>query len=136
MSEENVEFIRRAFADLGHYPARVKEGALDRWAAPDIEIDVSDVYPDAPVFRGVAAWREFMGSLPWGDSLKLEPERYFDVDDERVLVFMRVTAEGEGSKVPVEMRNAHEFKIRDGVCTSWKVYADRDDALEAAGLAG
>jgi hypothetical protein len=34
------------------------------------------------------------------------------------------------------MRNAHEFKIRDGVCTSWKVYADRDDALEATGLAG
>ena len=42
-------------------------------------------------------WRNFMGLLPWGDSLKLEPEQYFDVDDERVLVFMRVTAEGEGS---------------------------------------
>ena len=134
MSEENVEIVRRAFADLGPYPARVEEGALDRLTAPDIEIDVSAVYPDAPVFQGLEAWRDFMGSLPWGGSLKLEPEQYFDVDDERVLVFMRVTAEGEGSGVPVDMRNAHEFRIRDGLCVAWKVYADRTEALEAAGL--
>jgi ketosteroid isomerase-like protein len=134
MSEENVELVRRAFAELGGYPARVQEGALDRWTAPDIEIDLSAVYPDAPVFRGLEDWRNFMGLLPWGDSLKLEPEQYFDVDDERVLVFMRVTAEGEGSGVPVEMRNAHEFRIRDGLFAAWKIYADRADALEAAGL--
>jgi uncharacterized protein len=72
--------------------------------------------------------------LPWGESLKLEPERYFDVDHERVLVFVRVTAEGEESGAPVEMRDAHEFTIRDGVFVRWKVYADRADALEAAGL--
>jgi hypothetical protein len=72
--------------------------------------------------------------LPWGGSLTLEPERFFDVDDERVLVFVRVTAEGEGSGAPVEMRDAHELTIRDGVFVRWKVYADRAEALEAAGL--
>ena len=66
--------------------------------------------------------------------MKIEPERFFDVDDERVLVFMRVTAEGEGSGVPVEMRNAHEFTILDGVFVRWKGYADRTEALKAAGL--
>lgn len=45
--------------------------------------------------------------------MRLEPERFFDVDDERVLVFVHVTAEGEGSGVPVEMRNAYELTIRD-----------------------
>jgi hypothetical protein len=58
---------------------------------------------------------KFVDSLPWGGSTKLEPERFFDVDDERVLVFMHVTARGEGSGVPVEMRDAREYTIRDGV---------------------
>ncbi len=51
-----------------------------------------------------------------------------------MLGFVRVTAEGEESGVPVEMRDAHEFTIRDGVFVRWKVYADRTEALEAAGL--
>lgn len=50
------------------------------------------------------------------------------------LVFMHVTAEGEGGGVPVEMRNAHEYTIRDGVRVRVKVCASRDEALEAAEL--
>jgi ketosteroid isomerase-like protein len=56
------------------------------------------------------------------------------VDDERVLAFVPATAEGKGSGVPVENRTAHLFTIRDGVFARWKVYADRAEALEAAGL--
>jgi ketosteroid isomerase-like protein len=72
--------------------------------------------------------------LPWGRSVKLEPERFFDVDGERVLVFIHVTAEGEGSGAPVEMRDAHELTVRDGLIVRLKVYADRAKALEVVGL--
>jgi hypothetical protein len=34
---------------------------------------------------------------PWGGSVRLEPERFFDVDAERVLVFVRVTATGKAA---------------------------------------
>jgi ketosteroid isomerase-like protein len=134
MSQENVELVRRAFAELGEYPARVEESAFARFAAPDIEFDVSAVYPDAPVVRGIEAAFRITRSLPWGLSLRLEPERFIDVDDDRVLVFIRVTAQGEGSGAPVELRDAHEYTIRDGVCVRMKVFADRTQALEAAGL--
>lgn len=43
--------------------------------------------------------------------MKIEPERFFDVDDERVLVFVYVTAEGEGSGVPV--RGAERVRVHD-----------------------
>jgi hypothetical protein len=76
----------------------------------------------------------YVDSLPWGGSLKVEAERFFDVDEERVVVFVRASAKGEGSGVPVEIRDAHEFTIRDGVFVRWKLYADRAEALEAAGL--
>jgi ketosteroid isomerase-like protein len=134
MSQENVDLVRRAYAELGPYPAQVDTAAFARFAAPDVELDLSAVYSDAPRVRGLEAAIGLTQSLPWGSSTKLEPERFFDVDDERVLVFMRVTAKGEGSGVPVELRDAHELTIRDGVCTRIKVYLDRTEALEAAGL--
>jgi ketosteroid isomerase-like protein len=135
MSQENVEIARRALAEFGASPAQIEEAARAGLLAPDAELDFSALYPDGPIIRGLEARRGFVDSVPWGRSLKLEPERFFDVDDERVLVFMHATAEGEGSGVPVENRSAHEFTIRDEVVARVKVYANRAEALEALGLA-
>jgi ketosteroid isomerase-like protein len=134
MSEENVELIRQAFAEYGGSASGWEEVASSGLIAADAEFDISALYPDAPVIHGLTDWLNFVDSLPWGRSTKLEPERFFDVDEERVLIFMRVTAKGEGSGVPVEIRDAHEYTIRDGVLVRMKVYADRAEALEAAGL--
>jgi ketosteroid isomerase-like protein len=136
MSQENVEVVRRLFAYVGEYatlPA-LRQAVRDGLVASDGEIDFSAMYPDGPILRGVEASMDYLASLPWGRSVKLEPERFFDVDDERVLVFVHVTAVGEASGVPVGLRNAYEFTIRDGVVVRWKVYAGRAEALEAAGL--
>jgi ketosteroid isomerase-like protein len=123
------------FAEFSASPVvAVEEATRAELLAPDAEFDFSALYPDGPILRGVEAWRAFAETLPWGGSLTLKPERFYDADDERVLVFVRATAEGKGSGVPVENRTAHVFTIRDGVFVRWKVYADRGEALEAAGL--
>jgi ketosteroid isomerase-like protein len=135
MSEENLELVRRAYEALGPYPARVEESTYARWVAPDAEADLSAVYPDAPIMRaGPESVSRLVDMLPWGRSVKLKPERFFDVDDERVLVFIHVTAEGEGSGAPVQMRDTHELTVRDGLIVRLKVYADRTEALKAVGL--
>jgi ketosteroid isomerase-like protein len=51
-----------------------------------------------------------------------------------VLVFVRVTATGQQSGVPVEIQSAHEVTIRDGLIVRFKAYSDREQALEAVGL--
>jgi ketosteroid isomerase-like protein len=128
MSQENVEQVRRFYREpdpLTAMAARVH---------PDVEVDFTAVYPDRPVLRGLDEVRRFRAEGPWGE-LHFEPERFFDVDDERVLVFVRVAARGKESGVPVESPPvAHEFTIRDGLLLRLRVYADRDRALEAAGL--
>jgi ketosteroid isomerase-like protein len=134
MSEENVEIVRRVYADFGLSPRRVQEAARAGLIAPDAAFDYSALYPDGPVFRGVEAWVDYADSLPWGRSLKLAPERFFDVDNERVLVFVHARAEGEGSGAPVEVRSATEFTVRDGAIVRVKLFKDRTEALEAAGL--
>src|SRR3954451_10687434 len=130
MSRENVEIVRSVYSD----PRGLTATASGK-VAPDAEFDFTAVYPDRPVMRGVEELRSFRDTGPWGGSpIRFEPERFFDVDDERVLVFARVSATGYESGAEVEIRAAHEFTIRDGLVVRFKVYGSRDEALEAAGL--
>jgi uncharacterized protein len=132
MTEENVELVRSVYAD-----PRGLTAAASGKIAPDAEFDFTEAYPDRPIVRGVEELRRFRDTGPWsGSPIHFEPERFFDVDDERVLVFVRVSATGKGSGAPVEIRAAHEFTIRDGLVVRFKVYRDREEALEAAGLQG
>jgi hypothetical protein len=72
MSEENVDLVRRAFAEYGGSASGWEEAARPGLAAPDAEFDISAVDPDAPVIHGLANWLEFVDSLPWGRSTRLE----------------------------------------------------------------
>src|SRR5262245_17561730 len=130
MSQENVELVRTIYTD----PRGLTAGSGGK-VAPDAEFDLSAAYPDAPVMSGVEAFRRFRDSGPWADSpIRFEPGRFLAVDEERVLVFVRVAATGRGSGVSVEMPVAHEFTVRDGLVVRFKVYASRQQALEAVGL--
>jgi hypothetical protein len=134
MSQENVELVRRLYADFGLSPRLVEEAARAGLIAGDAVFDTSALFPDGRVVRGVEAWGRYADSLPWGRSLKLAPERIIDVDDDRVLVFVLARAEGEGSGAAVEGRTAAELTVSDGVIVRVKLYQDRTEALEAAGV--
>jgi hypothetical protein len=128
VSEENVEIVRRAYLN----PAALTDAAP---IAPDAEFDFTALYPDQPVLRGIDAMRSFRDAGPWGRSQRFQPERYLDVDDERVLVLVRAIATGRGSGVSVETRIAHEITIRGGVIVRVKVHRGHSEALKAVGLA-
>jgi ketosteroid isomerase-like protein len=119
--------VRRAFAGGG--PLTDSEQL-----AAAAEFDFTALYPDQPVLRGVAQMRAFRDSGPWGASISFAPERYYDVDDERVLVFVRATASGQLSGTPVASEVAHEFTLRAGLIVRVKIYPDRGEALRAVGL--
>jgi ketosteroid isomerase-like protein len=133
MSEEAIEVVRRIYArPLLLDPELLT--ALAAVASSETEFDFTDAYPDGKVVRGVDGVRRIAANWPWGD-LHFEPERLVEVDDERVLVFVRATATGVGSGIPVERRTAHECTFTAGQLVRFKVYSDRDDALRAAGRA-
>jgi ketosteroid isomerase-like protein len=127
MSAENVELVRRAYLDL----APLSDGA---YVAADAEFDFTEVYPDQPLLRGLDEMRRFRDSGPWGRSIHFEPERYFDVDEERVLVFVQVSSTGQASGAGVESRIAQEFTVRAGQIVRVKVHRDREAALRALGV--
>ncbi len=136
MSEGNVRLVRESYAAGGTtIEQRDLFARLAERVTPGTEFDFTAAYPDRPVMRGIDEVTRFRDEGPW-EELNFEPERFLDVDDERVLVMVRVDARGKGSGARVELLNAHEFTIRNGALVRFKVYSDRDEALEAAGLRG
>jgi hypothetical protein len=127
VSAENVEIVRAAFASADPLSSYER-------LAPDAEFDFTAIYPDQPLLRGIEQIRAFRDSGPWGKSIKFTAERFFEVDEERVLVFVRATASGQQSGTPVEAAVAHEFTLREGLIVRVKIHPSRIEALEDVGL--
>jgi ketosteroid isomerase-like protein len=132
MSQENLEIVRRVYCRALKLDPELLAG-LAEFATPDTVFDFTDAYPDGDVVVGLEGVRRVAANWPW-ETLHFDPERFFDVDGRRVLVFVRATATGMGSGVPVERRTAHECTFSDGSLVRFKVYSDREKALEAAGM--
>ena len=131
MSEENVEVINRLYRAMDDQDA-VAFGDI---ASPDIEW-----VPDWRVGEGPVRGREQVIRFFWTraevfEELRTEPERVWDLGD-RVLVFVRHTGTGASSGAGFDIRIAHLWALSDGVVVRGEGYADRDEALEAAGLSG
>jgi len=142
MSQENVEVARRWYAML---PGLQAVGPADEDAFLDrafrdflderYELRLPSGYPEGqPTFTGREGLAQMAAMLrdAWSE-WRFEPERFLDAGD-RVVVFVRVVARGVGSGVPIELPDAHVLTLRDGRLTATRVYRDRSEALQAAGL--
>jgi ketosteroid isomerase-like protein len=139
MSEENVEIVRSLYEiGTGDWfsaaPDQIDRGFRE-YADEQCEFRLPPDYPEGePVFRGREGFDELLAMLAetWG-KWRLEPERFLDAGD-RVVVFVRILAEGGASGVPIELETTHVWTIRGARVTSVHAYRDRSQALEAAGL--
>ena len=127
MSQENVEIIRRGYE---HWTAT---GEL--LAPTDLVWDVSNLgWPDQQVYQGREGADQF--NAEWADAWddwELEVEDYVDAGD-RVVVIINQRGRSKGTGIPVEMRFAQMWTLRDGRATRMQMYASVDEALEAVGL--
>jgi ketosteroid isomerase-like protein len=144
MSQEQVELVRRVYADEGNLGVVVnpddEREVLDRlfreYYLEDFEVRMPPDYPEGEqVLRG----REGMSRLSamlrdtWSE-FRFKAERLLDAGD-RVVVLVRV-AEGGVSGIPTERETAHIWTARHGRLSSIQIYRDRAEALKAAGLQG
>jgi uncharacterized protein len=132
MSQENVEVVRRGFETFN---AR----DLDRHVEffdPEVEWQTSAEDPDAATHRGLQAYKRYLEQwLESFDGLHADVEESIDVGGDRVFTWNRYTGRGRESGVPADWYLAIIFTIRDGKIVRAAEYFDRNEALEAAGLA-
>ena len=128
MSEENLELIRRG------YERFLATGEIRAHA--DFVWDVSNLgWPDQQIYLGVEGATQFLAE--WADAWEdweLEVEDYLDAG-ERVVVILRQRGCSKATGIPVDMRFAQVWTLRDGQGIRMQMYASPDEALAAVGLA-
>ena len=141
MSRENVEIVRMMLEASDRRDSEAVFAAYD----PDIEFDTSelrtirgmeDANPDFPErVRGRDAVRAALHEwvTAW-EIVEYEHEQLIDAGDQ-VVHFIRQRIRGRTSGIEFSFRPyAQVWTLRAGKITAMKVYADRAEALEAAGL--
>ena len=129
MSQENVEFVQRAFEQY------MATGELP-WDLFDREVAVYDHdTPDQGDYeghQGVTRWLEDWAAA-WAE-WSIAPEEFIDAGDS-VVVLVRMETTGRGSGIEIQRDDALVYEIRDGIITRIDYYNDRKQALKAVGRA-
>lgn len=130
MSQENVESIGRAYE-------RWNQGDFE-WAtlvAPGFEYQASSAAPGlSGRHQGLEGFMRFLEQF-WEefDDAQVEPQELIDTGD-GVLAVMTFRGRGRQSGVEVNMEVFQLWTFRDGKVIRGQGFADREEALEAAGL--
>ena len=128
MSQENVELARKAFEAWNRGDVDAFLQTLD----PNVEVYLPEGGLNVGVRRGHEEVRRLMeGFLEVWDDLRMEPERFFEVDDQ-IVVFVHVRGTGKGSGVETETRPAHVATVRGCKVVRLVICPERAAALEAA----
>ena len=128
----NLELVKAIFD-----PWEQGDFTSNEWADPEIEL----VFADGPTpgrAKGlsgmVGLWRSMLEA--WVD-LRAVPEEFYELDDERVLVFLRNEGRGRSSGIDIQeisVKSANVFELRGGKVTKLVAYWERERAIEEVGF--
>jgi uncharacterized protein len=131
MSQENVELARRGYEALARGDMQTVLAALD----PAIEVCAPGEVMGEEVYHGHAGFLRYAEQwLEAWDEYRVIPEEVLDAGDQVVVIY-RGVGRGKDSGIAVERRNAHLWTVRDGRAVRLEIFAEPEEALEAAGLA-
>lgn len=140
MSQENVELVRRFYAELasagspGDFERRLSDDALDAFLDPGIEwVPPSQSLMAVDSYRGFAGTRRFwLEFLSTWEEYGVDPLSFDDVGDQ-VAVVVRIAGRTHG--LEVDETRSSLLTIRDGRIVRVEAFADPGGAREAAGRA-
>ena len=132
MSRENVALVHAAYeaVDRGDLEAAIS------YIHPEIEFHTYVHSPEAGVYRGREAVQEYnQGLFEQFESMRVEVQELIEAGD-RVVAMTTQRAVPKGGRQEIEVQMAEVWTVRDLLLAERHSYATREQALEAAGLAG
>jgi ketosteroid isomerase-like protein len=130
VSEKSIEIVRQAIEAWN----RQDYDAVLKLVSPQAELDASGRVLNPDTYVGAEGFVRFRDEIAeaW-ERFQLEIEQLFDAEAQ-VVVFVRSIGTGRGSGVEVDFRSAWLVEVSGGKITRGRLYRDRSEALEAAGL--
>jgi len=123
----SIEVVTQAYQAFKRQDA---EGLI-ALAHPDIEFGGSAAAPD-DLYRGHDGIRKYMADIDgaFGHEWDAEVERVAEAGDDRVVLIARVFGPGKGG-LPLDLRLAHIWELRNGKLLRGTVFLDPEAALDA-----
>jgi ketosteroid isomerase-like protein len=139
VSQENIELVRRLYAELASEGStreigqRMSDDALGRFLDPEIEwVPVTESLLAVDSYRGFDGVRRFWGEfLSAWETYRVETLSLDDAGD-RVAVVVHIVGRTHG--LEVDETRSSLLTVRDGRVVRVESFADPDGAREAAGL--
>ncbi|HME05318.1 MAG TPA: nuclear transport factor 2 family protein [Solirubrobacteraceae bacterium] len=129
MSQENMETVERAIAAIN---ARDIDAYL-ACCTENVELLLPMV--GAEYLRADGIRRYFNDIEDIGPDFLIEVQRVQALGDSNVLAFLRFEATGRASGIVTGAESANVYDFIEGKISRIRIFLDRDEALEAAGLA-
>ena len=129
-SGSNAEVVRSVYAAFngGRMPLELLDA--------QVELDLSERIFNPATYSGHEGAMQFWHEIQevW-ETWASEPTQLFEAGD-LVVAFIRSRGRGRSSGVEVEDESANVWTLRDGKVVAYRLYREREAALEAAGLEG
>jgi uncharacterized protein len=128
VTRADAETVRRSYEALNRGDIDGALEALD----PEVEWRESRELPETGTYHGRDAVRRFLEQFleSWHE-FRQDVEELIEADD-KVVVFLHLSARGRESGALVDARYAHVWAMRDAKAVQVDAYYDRQEALEAA----
>jgi ketosteroid isomerase-like protein len=130
MSQENVEIVKRAIT-------AINERDIDGYLAcctKDVQL-ITPVAEVAGSYDGPDGIRRFFTDIgDAGRDIKITIEHLEAIGPDRVLALGRNTGTGRASGIPMEFVTGNVYDFAGGKIQRIRIFFDREQALEAAGL--
>jgi ketosteroid isomerase-like protein len=135
VSQENVELVRRLYAELANegstqeFEQRMSDDALGRFLDPEIEwVPVTESLLAVDSYRGFEGVRRFWGEfLSAWDSYRVETQRFDDSGDQVAVVVHIV---GRTHELEVDETRSSLLTVRNGRVVHVQSFADPDGARQ------
>ena len=131
MSEENVEVVRRAYAALAEQGVEALLAFID----PEFEVTTpSSLASEPDTYRGHDGVRRYFDSFSEVmEGVYFEGHEFTAVGD-KVFVDTTLHARGRTTGIAAEQRAFLVWTLRNGMAIRAEAFAQRGEALKAAGL--
>ena len=130
MSEENVELVRRALQALDRRDLSSWLAVLDE----DSEVVPTRDWPEPGVRGAEATFNWYVQAFDTVQPFRTADVEFIDAGADKVLLQYQLDISGRGSGAKVEFRRWCVVTMQKGRILRSEWFADRAEALEAAGL--